>query len=58
MSRTKVRADIIVKARVDLEEFNADVDEVSEIVKEYMSDLLYDVEGVDPVSITVRTKNE
>lgn len=56
MNRTTVRADIIVKAKLDLDEFNADTDELGEIVSDYVSDLLYDVEGIEPVSITVRTK--
>lgn len=55
MSRTKIRANIAISARVDLEEFSVDIDEVSDIVKEYMEDLLYDVEGIEPVRITVRT---
>ena len=54
--RTVVRADIIVRAKLDLDEFNADTDELPEIVGDYVSDLLYDVEGIEPVSITVRTK--
>tara|TARA_Y100000004_G_scaffold197379_1_gene271629 strand:- start:7910 stop:8080 length:171 start_codon:yes stop_codon:yes gene_type:complete len=56
MNRTTVRADIIVRAKLDLDEFNADTDELGEIVSDYVSDLLYDVEGIEPVSITVRTK--
>ena len=56
MNRTTVRADIIVRAKLDLDEFNADIEELPEIVGDYMSDLLYDVEGIEPVSITVRTK--
>ena len=56
MNRTTVRADIIVRAKLDLDEFNADTEELSEIVSDYVSDLLYDVEGIEPVSITVRTK--
>ena len=55
MNRTTVRADIIVRAKLDLDEFNADTDELGEIVSDYVSDLLYDVEGIEPVSITVRT---
>ena len=55
-NRTVVRADIIVRAKLDLDEFNADTDELPEIVGDYVSDLLYDVEGIEPVSITVRTK--
>jgi len=56
MSRTQVRAEIIVRAKLDLDEFNADTDELPDIVSDYVSDLLYDVEGIEPVSITVRTK--
>ena len=55
-NRTVVRADIIVRAKLDLDEFNADTAELPEIVGDYVSDLLYDVEGIEPVSITVRTK--
>ena len=56
MNRTTVRADIIVRAKLDLDEFNADTEELPEIVSDYVSDLLYDVEGIEPVSITVRIK--
>ena len=56
MNRTKIRADIIVRARIDLDEFNADTDELGEIVSDYVEDLLYDIEGIEPVRITVRTK--
>ena len=47
--KTLVRADIVIKAKLDLEEFNADIDEVPDIVSDYISDLLYDVGGVEPV---------
>ena len=54
--KTLVRADIVIKAKLDLEEFNADIDEVPDIVSDYISDLLYDVGGIEPVSVNVRTK--
>tara|TARA_R100001510_G_scaffold57748_1_gene67408 strand:+ start:3214 stop:3387 length:174 start_codon:yes stop_codon:yes gene_type:complete len=55
MSRTKIRANIAISARIDLEEFSVDIDEVSDIVEDYIEDLLYDIEGIEPVRITVRT---
>ena len=55
MSRTKIRANIAITAKIDLEEFNVDIDEVSDIVEEYIEDLLYDIEGIEPVRIKVRT---
>lgn len=55
MSRTKIRANITIAARIDLEEFSVDIDEVSDIVEDYVEDLLYDIEGIEPVRITVRT---
>tara|TARA_A100000171_G_C2009551_1_gene85705 strand:+ start:102 stop:269 length:168 start_codon:yes stop_codon:yes gene_type:complete len=54
MSR-KVKVNIIVTAKINLDEFNVDVDEVSDTVKEYLDDLLYDVEGIEPTRIQVRT---
>ena len=55
MSRTKIRANIAITAKIDLEEFSVDIDEVSDIVEEYIEDLLYDIEGIEPVKVTVRT---
>tara|TARA_R100001509_G_scaffold140650_1_gene95515 strand:- start:190 stop:363 length:174 start_codon:yes stop_codon:yes gene_type:complete len=51
----KVKANIVITAKIDLEEFNIDIDEVSDIVKEYVEDLLYDVEGLQPIKVLVRT---
>jgi len=51
----KVKANIVITAKIDLEEFNMDIDEVPDIVKEYLEDLLYDIEGLEPVKILVRT---
>jgi len=57
MSR-KIRANITISASIDLDEFNADVDEISDTVKEYIEDLLFDVEGIKPAKISVRMTNE
>ena len=51
----KVKANIVITAKIDLEEFNIYIDEVSDIVKEYVEDLLYDVEGLQPIKVLVRT---
>ena len=51
----KVKANIVITAKIDLEEFNMDIDEVPDIVKEYLEDLLYDIEGLEPIKILVRT---
>jgi hypothetical protein len=57
MSR-KIRASITISASIDLDEFNADVDEISDTVKEYIEDLLFDVEGIKPAKISVRMTHE
>jgi hypothetical protein len=57
MSR-KIRANITISASIDLDEFNADVDEISDTVKEYIEDLLFDVEGIKPAKISVRMTHE
>ena len=57
MSR-KIRASIAISASIDLDEFNADVDEISDTVKDYIEDLLFDVEGIKPAKISVRMTNE
>ena len=57
MSR-KIRANITISASIDLDEFNADVDEISDTVKEYIEDLLFDVEGIKPAKISVRMAHE
>lgn len=57
MSR-KIRASIAISASIDLDEFNADVDEISDTVREYIEDLLFDVEGIKPAKISVRMTNE
>jgi hypothetical protein len=57
MSR-KIRASITISASIDLDEFNADVDEISDTVREYIEDLLFDVEGIKPAKISVRMTNE
>jgi len=57
MSR-KIRANITISASIDLDEFNVDVDEISDTVKEYIEDLLFDVEGIKPAKISVRMTHE
>ncbi len=57
MSR-KIRANISISASIDLDEFNADVDEISDTVREYLEDLLFDVEGIKPAKISVRMAHE
>lgn len=57
MSR-KIRANITISASIDLDEFNADVDEISDTVREYIEDLLFDVEGIKPAKISVRMTHE
>ena len=57
MSR-KIRASITISASIDLDEFNADVDEISDTVKDYIEDLLFDVEGINPAKISVRMTHE
>jgi len=57
MSR-KIRASITISASIDLDEFNADVDEISDTVKDYIEDLLFDVEGIKPAKISVRMTHE
>ena len=57
MSR-KIRASIAISASIDLDEFNADVDEISDTVKDYIEDLLFDVEGIKPAKISVRMTHE
>lgn len=57
MSR-KIRVSIAISASIDLDEFNADVDEISDTVREYIEDLLFDVEGIKPAKISVRMTNE
>jgi hypothetical protein len=57
MSR-KIRASITISASIDLDEFNADVDEISDTVREYIEDLLFDVEGIKPAKISVRMTHE
>tara|TARA_S200002703_G_scaffold151382_1_gene150708 strand:- start:823 stop:999 length:177 start_codon:yes stop_codon:yes gene_type:complete len=58
MATRKVKANIVVTAEIDLDEFNVDIDEVSDSVKEYLDDLFYDVEGINPKRIQVRTHYE
>tara|TARA_R110002012_G_scaffold210800_1_gene381441 strand:+ start:549 stop:725 length:177 start_codon:yes stop_codon:yes gene_type:complete len=58
MASRKIKTNIIVTAKINLDEFNVDVDEVSDTVKEYLDDLFYDVEGIEPLRIQVRTHNE
>jgi hypothetical protein len=58
MAARKIRANIVVNADINLEEFNVDIDEVSDTVKEYLDDLFYDVEGIVPRRIQVRTQYE
>lgn len=53
--RQKVKANIVITAKIDLDEFNIDIDELPDIVKDYIEDLLYDVEGLEPTKILVRT---
>lgn len=53
--RQKVKANIVITAKIDLDEFNIDIDELSDIVRDYIEDLLYDVEGLQPTKILVRT---
>ena len=57
MSR-KIRASITISASIDLDEFNVDVDEISDTVKDYIEDLLFDVEGIKPAKISVRMTHE
>mgnify|MGYP003112110998 FL=1 len=57
MSR-KIRASITISASIDLDEFNVDVDEISDTLKEYLEDLLFDVEGIKPARISVRMAHE
>jgi hypothetical protein len=57
MSR-KIRASITISASIDLDEFNVDVDEISDTLKEYLEDLLFDVEGIKPAKISVRMAHE
>lgn len=51
----KAKANIVITAKIDLDEFNIDIDELPDIVKDYIEDLLYDVEGLEPTKILVRT---
>ena len=57
MSR-KIRANITISASIDLDEFNIDIDETSDTLKEYLEDLLFDVEGIKPAKISVRMAHE
>ena len=57
MSR-KTRVSITISASIDLDEFNVDVDEISDTLKEYLEDLLFDVEGIKPARISVRMAHE
>ena len=57
MSR-KTRGSITISASIDLDEFNVDVDEISDTLKEYLEDLLLDVEGIKPARISVRMAHE
>jgi|TARA_A100000172_G_scaffold63651_1_gene43063 hypothetical protein len=57
MSR-KIRASITISASIDLDEFNVDVDEISDTLREYLEDLLFDVEGIKPARISVRMAHE
>ena len=57
MSR-KIRASITISASIDLDEFNVDVDEISDTLREYLEDLLFDVEGIKPARISVRIAHE
>ena len=57
MSR-KIRASITISASIDLDEFNVDVDEISDTLREYLEDLLFDVEGIKPAKISVRMAHE
>lgn len=56
MSRTKTKAKIIITCSVDLEEFSVDIDEVPPIIEDYVGDLIYDVEGIEPIRIQVRVE--
>jgi hypothetical protein len=42
----------------NLDEFNINVDEISDTLKEYLEDLLFDVEGIKPAKISVRMAHE
>ena len=55
MATRKVKANIVVAAEIDLDEFNVDIDKVSDSVKEYLDDLFYDVEGINPKKIRYKT---
>ena len=57
MSR-KIKANISISASIDLDEFNINVDEISDTLKEYLEDLLFDVEGIKPAKISVRMTHE
>jgi len=57
MSR-KIRANITISASIDLDEFNINIDETSDTLKEYLEDLLFDVEGIKPAKISVRMTHE
>jgi hypothetical protein len=57
MSR-KIRANITISASIDLDEFNINIDETSDTLKEYLEDLLFDVEGIKPAKISVRMAHE
>ena len=57
MSR-KIRASITISASIEVDEFNINIDETSDTLKEYLEDLLFDVEGIKPAKISVRMAHE